>query len=287
VALRSVVVEAPPTPPPSRRTVVLRAGAPAPKGRFVDILVGILGAILLIAAVALAVVLPDKTYVNPQFRVAFAEFDGEGPGTMETPEALTNAAPVYEFKLDIAEDNVKSVSIEVGFTDDIKYSLPDIVKVDLFAPNGTRMGGIDALQNPPPKSGKNSTDPPQVFPAYQQANFHGWADQQEKIVTGLTHDEQVEQVQARYEKDPKYFVSTHGTWTVRVELVAAQGCPADPTAPDQFDGQFGYCRFGHPQDDGYPNSNTGASQSGTDAGNIVRLFNFRYTYYIINVQELK
>lgn len=284
MALRSVVVEAPPSPPPSRRTVVLRAGAPAPRGRLVDLVVGVLGALLLLIAVVLVVVLPDKTYVDPQFRLSFVEGSGEGKGTQESPQLAPGAS--YEFAVDVPQDNVKTVTLKVGFNDDVWYSLPDIVKVELFAPNGTLVGTIDPLQNPPPKGPVNATDSPTRYAAYTDQTFHGWADHQEQIIDGLSHSETPEQAQARLEKDPAYFVPNHGTWKVRVTLTAAQGCP-DPTT-ESWRNQALYCRTGHPNDEGYPQQNEGkAQQDGSDPGNAVKLFNFEWTYYIVSVEELK
>lgn len=280
MALRSVVVEGPPSPPAPRRTVVLRAGGPAPKGRWIDAVIGILGALLLLSAIVLAAILPDKTYVNPQFRLTFLDQEGEGDGTTVSP-MLTPDAPAFDFPLEMP-DNVKTITLEMSFSDDIVYSLPDIFKVELVAPNGTVVGTIPAFQNDPPK-GRNATETPQTYSASTITTFSGWADHQEAIVGGLTHTETVEQVQARLE--PQYRAATAGTWIARVTLTSAQGCPQDPNTG--FDGQYFYCRFGHPSDDGYPQSPGSAGAEGTDPGNVVVLNNYRYTSYLVTVEELK
>lgn len=275
MALRSVVVEGPADPPVPRRTVVLRAGAPAPKGRLLDVIVGVLGALLLVAAVVLTALLPDHTYLNPQFRLSFLEVNAEGPGSVSG--AFTEGpGNVQEFTFEVAEDNVKSVTLEMGFRDDVSYSLSDRFDIDLVAPNGTVVGHVE-MQNPEPKAGRNATDPPQTFLAESRSTFATAPAVSEQIVTGLTHTETKEQVLARLE--PQYRVATKGTWTVRVELVAAQDCPA----PGQgFQSQAAACRGIPPAGDG-----AGTSQDGSDNGNDFLLSNFTYTYYITTVEELK
>ncbi len=281
MALRSVVVEGPASPPEPRRTVVLRPGGPAPKGHLLDLIIGVLGALLIVAAVVLGGILPDKTYLNPQFRLTFAEFSAEGPGSVVAQ--FTEAAPgnLQEFTYEVPDQNVKSMTVEVGFRDDIKYSLPDRFDVDLVAPNGTVMGHLE-LENPAPKAPRNGTDAPQTFAAEGRGTFPTAPPVSEQIVTGLTHTETQEQVLARLE--PQYRVDTAGTWTVRVELVAAQDCP---TAQDaNFQGQAAYCR-GAPAGVPPPTTSEGTSTDGTDAGNEFIVVNLTYTFYVTTVEELK
>jgi len=282
VALRSVVVEAPPSPPAPRRTVVLRAGAPAPKGRWVDVLVGVLGALLLLAAVALAVVLPDKTYLNPQFRVAFVEGGGEFDGSQDHYFADAGETE-YDFDVEVGQDNVKAITLDYGFADDAPYSLPDAFELWLYAPNGTLMGHVDSIANPPPRNGHNTTDPPITDIAHGPSTFLTAPAPSEQIVTGLTHTETEEQVQARLA--PQHFVATKGTWKVHVKLIAAGDCP-QPGAEGSFQSQAAVCRTGFPTPTGLGDFAGGVNQ-GDDPGNLFRLSAFSWTFYQVSVQELK
>ncbi len=276
MALRSVIVEAPASPPASRRTVVVRAGGPAPKGRVLDVIVGVVGAILLIAAIALAQVLPDKTYLNPQFRLALEEFNGEFP-SQETPSPLLEAGPdSFEFAFVIDVDNVKSISLDLGFEDDVSYSLPDRFDIDLIAPNQTLAGHAE-LQNPDPEGGASATDPPTFERAKLTVQFTIGPQFSEQIVTGLTPTETPEQVLARLA--PDYHVANNGTWIVRVTLVAAGDCPGPG---EGYAAQALHCRFGPPSGGGDPSP----TPDGADPGNDFLLAGFRYTYFVPAIQEL-
>lgn len=284
MALRSVVVDNPASPPAPRRTVVLRPGGPVPRGHLLDVILGVLGALLLVGAVVLAGILPDKTYLNPQFRLSFVEGNAEGPGSKVGEFTEASPGNAQEFTYDIPDDNVKTITLDLGFRDDIVYSLPDRFDVDLIAPNGTVMGHLE-LENPAPKAGRNATDPPQTFAAEGHATFTTGPSPSEQIVTGLTHTETQEQVHARLE--PQFRVATAGTWTVRVELVAAQDCPTGPN-DGSFQGQAAYCR-GIPAGVPPPTSGggEGTSNDGTDPGNPFILANLTYTFYTVTVEELK
>lgn len=274
MALRSVVVDTPAAPPPPRRTLVIRAGAPAPKGHFVDVLLGVVGAILLIGAIVLAGVLPDKTYLNPQFRVSFPAGGAEFGGSLETDYISEGAAP-FEFKVPVPVDNVTSIQMVVGFSDDIYYSGPDRFQVDLFDPSGAPRGRLE-VENPAPTPGDGPTAAPQTDNAEATATFPIAPVPSEQIVTGLRHTEVAEQVQARVA--PDHHVRTAGEWTVRVTLVAAADCP-DPG--QGFDTQALVCRTGPPG-----GSSDGTSDDGSDPGNTLLLSAFTYSFYTILVEEL-
>ena len=280
MALRSVVVEGPASPPGPRRTVVLRAGGPKPKGAVLDVVIGILGALLLVAAVVLAGILPDKTYLNPQFRLSFTEVSAEGPGSKIGD--FVEGGPPQDFTYEIPDDNVKSMTLELGFRDDIKYSLPDRFEVDLIAPNGTVMGHYE-IENPAPRGARNVNETPQTFPAEGRATFATAPAVSEQVVTALTHTETEEQALARLE--PQYRVATAGTWTVRVTLVAAQDCPAGAN-DGTFDGQAAYCR-GAPAGIPPATESEGTSADGDDPGNEFILVNLTWTFYVTTVEELK
>jgi hypothetical protein len=276
VALRSVVVEAPASPPAPRRTVVVRAGGPAPKGRVLDIVMGVLGALLLIVAVALAQVLPDKTYINPQFRLTFEPIDVEGPGSFDH-DLFETGEQSWDFPYEVTEDNVGSVSLILGFEDDVSFSLPDRFDIDLIAPNGTQMGHVE-LENPAPKGGASPADPATFTNAELNAQFSTAPAFQEQIVTGLTPTETPEQVLARLA--PDYHVDSKGTWIVRVTLVAAGDCPAP--GEETYVTQSRDCRFGPPTGAGDPSE----SPDGADPGNNFLVASFKYTYFTPTIKEL-
>lgn len=276
MALRSVVVQPPPTPPGPRRTVVLRAGGPASRGHWLDLVIGILGVLLIVAAVALGQLLPDRTYLNPQFRFSGADVTVEG--STDAPSFYFEEAGVkaHDFVFLIPEDNVKSVSLSFGFVDDISFSLPDRFVVELFAPNGTFMGRSD-LQNDDPRGGANATAPPEFSVASKSAVFPTAPGIQEQIVTGLTHTELPEQVLARLA--PSVHVANAGEWVVRVTLIAAQDCPG----PGQgYPTQAIDCRVQRPDS---PESDV--APDGVDPGNVFRITQFVYTYYLPQIEELK
>lgn len=255
----------------------MRAGGPAPRGHWLDIAVGILGALMLVAAVALAQLLPDKTYLNPQFR--FSGVDVTAPELPSQRAFFEDAGVrVYEFEYEVTEDNVKSIAVDVGFVDDVSYSLPDRFLIDLVAPNGTTAGWHAELQNPDPRPGVNASDNPSFEQASMHLVFNTAPAFPEQIVTGLTHTELPEQVLARLA--PDVHIETKGIWKLRVELVAAQDCP-DPGA-GAYPQQFLDCRVERP--------GTGegtVSQTGDDPGNEFIVTSFVYTYYVPDVQELK
>lgn len=276
VALRSVVVQPPPPPSGPRKTVVLRVGAPQQRGHWADVATGILGVLLLVGAIALGQILPDRTYLNPQFRFsAFeqtAEAD-EGSLTFYFEDAGEN---VHEFKYNIPVDNVTSIRMSLGFEDDVSYSLPDRFLIDLYDPAGNFYGHAE-MQNKDPSGGSGPTEHAMFYLASQEALFPIAPPLQEQIVTGLTHTELPEQVLARLA--PEYHVPTKGEWTVRVVLVAAGDCPApgQATYPQQpLD-----CRVARPD-----NPNAQVAEDGVDPGNIFRIASFVYSYYIPQVEEL-
>lgn len=278
MALRSVVVEAPASPPAPRKTVVVRTGAPAPKGRVLDIVIGVLGALLLIAAIALAQVLPDKTYLNPQFRLTLDPVIMEYPGSAFTPDPLSETGEkTWDFAYPVDQDNIMSVSLILGFTDDASFSLPDRFDIDLIAPNGTQMGHVE-MENPPPHGG-DPTAPPTFSNAELNAQFPTAPAYSEQIVTGLSPTETPEQVLARLA--PQYHVKTNGTWIVRVTLVAAGDCPAPEE--QSYTTQSRDCRFGPPSG---VEGNPTASPDGADPGNDFLVASFKYTYFTPAIKEL-
>lgn len=225
---------------------------------------------------ALGQILPDRTYLNPQFRFSALELSAEadeGSLTFYFEEAGTK---VHEFKYNIPVDNVTSIGMSFGFEDDVSYSLPDRFVIELLDPDGNFYGQAE-MQNKDPVGGATPTDHGTFFLATQEGRFPIAAPLQEQIVTGLTHTELPEQVLARLA--PQFHVPTAGEWTVRVTLIAAGDCPqpGQGTYPQQpLD-----CRVARPD-----NPNAQVAGDGVDPGNIFRIASFVYSYYVPQVEEL-
>jgi hypothetical protein len=269
VALRSVVLAPPPGTGPPRRTVVLRPGAPKDKGRMADALAALFGALLLILAVVLVALLPDKEYATTQFRITYPDtlddftFATQRFNFTENDEDLR----VHDFTYELP-DNVASVNIRAEFTDEQVYTDPDQFRIELFDPSGNPMGTrYDAINKPPTPDTANPGE--FVADSYSQTfNIATAEHPAEEIVNGLTHTETREQVLARIV--PQHVADTAGTWTVRVTLVQANDCPAPGTGIDIF--QFSRCY-----------ADTG---DGTDPGNDFALAGFIYTFYTPCIEEL-
>jgi hypothetical protein len=244
---------------------VLRTGAPRDKGRLADILACLFGAILLIVAIVLTVVMPDREYASTQFHVTFPDtLDDFTYGTQHFAFTEDEAGHIHEFTYQLP-DNVASINIRAEFTDEEKYSDPDQFRIELFDPNGNPMGTrYDAINAPATADTANPGDFV-VDPFSQTFNIPTGEHPQEQIVAGLTHTEDRNQVLARLE--PQNRLQTAGLWTVRVTLVQANDCPDPSTGP-----QFIHCRAEAPD--------------GADPGNDFALAGFIYTFYTPCVEQL-
>ncbi len=282
MALRSVVLETPAPAAAPRRTVVLRTGGPAPKGKAIDLVALVVGVLLLAASVALVQVLPDKTYLNPQFRLSFID-QSSGFGTQEA-DFVEDSAEMADFTYDIPVDNVYAVTVEVFFEDDLLYSNPDIFRVELIDPSGNLVGTHKDFESPRPRA--NGTIPTMVTdaPKYSPVTFAVVEHPSEQIVTGLAHTETPEQALAR--EEPKHRQASTGTWTLRVRLQDAGDCPA-PNDPDANGLQVFYCRFGDPNSLDLGASSLSNRASGQDAGNAFSVGNVQYSWYTPVIEELK
>jgi len=275
--LRSVVLVPPPGAP--RRTVVLRAGGPQDKGKGADVAAGVIGAILLLACIVLVVMLPHKDYAMPQFRLRFNDTtDDTTYGTQEFDFRTTaGGARQHDFTYQLPDDT-QAVTVVVEFTDDVPASLPDHFTVEMTDPNGNPVGVKYDIVNDPPTHDANPQDwltNPGLATAWnatlaQQRYPFALADHpQEKVVPGLSHTEVKEQALARLA--PQYRLHTAGTYTVRVKLVEALGCPQP--APDTDANQVAACRNEQP--------------NGEDTGNLLRVTQFIFTTIKPVVEDLK
>ncbi|HJQ93287.1 MAG TPA: hypothetical protein VJ874_03255 [Candidatus Thermoplasmatota archaeon] len=267
MALRSVVLAPPPGAGAPRRTVVLRPGAPKDRGRLADILAALFGALLLLVALVLVAVLPDKEYASPQFRVTFVDTQLDLP-TQRFAFTEEETGRIHEFTYELP-NNVASVNIRAEFTDNETYSEPDRFRLEVFDPSGNPVGArYDAINQPPTVSETDQTD--LVADSYSETfNLPTAEHPMEEIVVGLTHTETVEQVLARV--DPQHRALTAGTWTVRVTLIQANDCPEPASQPSPF--QLARCHAQSPPD-------------GVDPGNEFALAGFIYTFYTPCVEQL-
>lgn len=268
MALRSVVLAPPPGAGAPRRTVVLRPGAPKDKGHKADLLAAIFGSLLLILAIVLVAILPDKEYATPQFRATYVDtLDDFTFATQKFEFTEDEAGRIHEFTYELP-DNVASINIRAEFTDNETYSEPDQFRIEVFDPSGNPVGArYDAINQP---ATPNPDDPTADYIAdsfSQPYNIATAEHPSEEIVSGLSHEETTEQVLARLV--PQHRALTAGTWTVRVTLVQANDCPADPTQPSipAF-----RCRA--------------AAPDGADPGNEFALAGFIYTFYTPCVEQL-
>lgn len=259
--------------PSPRRAVVLRAGPPQRRGRFVDLGALVVGVLLLVLAVALVDVLPEQERIVPQFRVAVQEMEGAEYGTerLEVP-AGGEAAAAYE----VQDDNVFRFTVSIEVQDDQPSSLPDWFELELLRPDGTAVGEPRVFQTRPAQQ-KNqsqlvdSADPTQPFfsdLSRAQFEFDVVERPKDRVVDAVDEDETAQEAGARLL--PDLTLPTTGTWTVRVRLTEAGGCP-DPDPGTAF--QAAVC-----QRDLQP--------SGMDPGNGIAITLVKYRYYTAAVEDL-
>lgn len=276
MALRSVVLAPPPGAGAPRRTVVIRPGAPRDKGHVADVIACILGALLLLFAIVLVAVLPDKEYATPQFRVTFPDTLNEFTSRPFEFVEGADATRIHVFEYELP-DNVQSITIRAEFRDDVNTSTPDQFRVELFDPQGNPMGiRQDIINGPPldrfdPINNLTTADPSERFEVDQvSAPFTVAVAEHpsEQIVPGLSHEEVKEQVLARLV--PQHRIQTAGIWTVKVTLVNAGDCPQP--SQEANPAQFLLCRQ--------------ERQDGVDAGNRFSLAQFVYTTVVPCVEPL-
>ncbi len=276
MALRSVVVQPPPkaaspaTPAAGpRRTVVARAGPPPhARGRFADMLAGIVGILLLVATIGLVQVLPEDEVILPQFTLFFVHQEG-GSRNSTTDIVFTEAPPnnvkTYAFEV---PDNAFELVVRMSFTDDIAASLPDRFRIEILDPTGDVRGGEALATSAPP----TTLPPPDQFtyvatPTTVVHRISIAVVPPDEIVPGTSADETQGEVLDRIA--PDHVVESAGTWTARITLIEAGDCPS----ADQSDqNRVLACRLD--------------AQDGEDHGNAVTLEAFLVSYFVPCVQLL-
>ncbi|HUR25434.1 MAG TPA: hypothetical protein VM327_05410 [Candidatus Thermoplasmatota archaeon] len=273
MALRSVVLAPPPGTGAPRRTVVIRPGAPRDKGHLADVLAALFGALLLLVAIVLVAVLPDKEYASPQFRLTYPDtLDDFTFATKKFDFTEDEAGHIHEFTYDLP-DNVASINVRAEFTDNETYSEPDHFRIEVFDPAGNPVGTrYDAINQP---ASGNPADPSDFVPESfsQTFNLAPAEHPTEEIAVGLSHTENAEQVLARIV--PQHRALTAGTWVVRVTLIQANDCPDPASQPSPF--QYTRCQ---------QQAAANGQGNGADPGNEFSLAGFIYTFYTPCVEQL-
>ena len=275
----------PSRPPGQRRVVVLREGPPRGRGRTLDGVLGAVGGVLLLLAVLLVNVLPEQTVPDPQFRVEYGDELVEIIGSRlssDLPDAPADGiippgrdnglASAYG----IEHNNVFEVTIEVFFEDDFPESLPDVLRWELFYPNGTSAGlssEYETLETAEADVGVGvGASYETVGRGTYKATFNLGGKPEDRIVTFKDgrNGTLEEATQAIVLEDTR---ATEGTWTVEVWLESVGTCPEAGTTPESVR-HAQICRLAAQQRDG-----------GDDAGNGFTLSKFEYRYYTIQVSE--
>lgn len=271
VARRSAVFP----PPASRRTAVLRAGPPRQRSRTSDRIAGVLGVLFLVLAGFMVDALPEKDVVLPQFRVAFTTLDQVQMPTQRVDHIEHGGT--WEAAFDVETDNVFSIALEIAVEDDQPSSLPDRFSLALFSPNGTQVGQThvidtnDPRERDPDQAVENATgSSPAYFSPPETLNLPFSIIQRptDVVIEGEDEDDTLDDVADRLL--PQHQIATAGTWTVRVTLEEAGGCPP----PSQEDLRQALA------------CNQDLGPSGQDPGNGFAVTLFKYTAYSAEVVPL-
>ncbi|MGB0652785.1 MAG: hypothetical protein ACPGQL_06250 [Thermoplasmatota archaeon] len=278
MARRTVVLQPPPDAP--RKTVVLRAGGPKPKGGgavWRDRVIGVLGALLLLASVLLVEALPQDPVVLPQFQVTFPDEVGPPASASLVPFA-EGETQVFEFPVEHA--NVHTLTVVVGWTDDVAASDPDRFRVRLLNPEGEQVAE-KILENAAPRyndpAGPNPDPNRPLFEALPFSERIGYAPTSRPgstIVEAVSTSETPEEAQRRIA--PDYAGDAEGTWSVEVTLLAAGDCEFNP----------GPLPLGIPLC-GDPSAPTGDGAGDNDPGNTFSVQLFTYSHYEVSVAALQ
>lgn len=279
----------PSRPPGQRRAVVLREGPPRGRGRTLDGVLGAVGGVLLLLAVLLVNVLPEETVPDPQFRVEYGDELVEIIGSRQSADLPGAPAdgiigPGRDDGLrsdyEVEHNNVFEVSVEVFFEDDFPESLPDVLRWELFYPNGTSAGLSSEYETLPTAEAEAGAGPEVGGVSYvtvgsgtYKATFNLGGKPEDQIVTfqdgrNGTLEEATQAIVLAQTR------ATQGTWGVQVWLESVGPCPSAGTAPESIR-HAQICRFAAQQ-----------REDGDDVGNGFVLSKFEYRYYTIQVSEV-
>lgn len=279
-----VASAAPPAPP--RPTVVVRAGPPPPSGRL-DAVLGAVGVLLLLSTVGLAVALPQKDVLPQQFKVTWV--DEVRDLTQQTfAFRVGGANATHDFLYEIPDDNVALIAVQYGFADDLAASAPDQFSLRLYDPHGNQVGPEVVAINAP-GSQVDPVAPPQPLPAgslaaeYRAVRFDG----QFTVALPRPADDIVEVADPTVDAaalgrqlEAQAHLDTHGTWKLRVALLAAGGCP--PAANQDAANRFAACR----QEMTDAGASAEEAARGADPGNPFTVGVFSYSRFAPDIQKI-
>ena len=271
-----------------RTTVVVK---PPRKRGWADAAFGVLGVLLLLASGWLAVALPVHEQLPPQFTVSFIPLASDLPSQKAT--LVEGVARTQEFSYEVPDDNVYQVQLAISLKDDKPASRPDRFIVELFRPDGERVGAAypvqtpeTVLQNPPP-SGPPQLPPtvPEGPPAYvtppgrsPTVIFAVGAKPEDAIVEDLNRS--ADQVADDFAR--QFHADTKGTWKVKVTLNDAGDC-ADPPAPPTPEQAL---RHNLCMQETAPSPGGSPQDAGNDLGNEFTVGVFTYTRFAVTAEKL-
>lgn len=283
MAVRSTVIALPPAPAAPKPTVVLRAGPP-PKSGKADGVIGAIGVVLLLSTVGLAVALPQKDVLPQQFKVTW----------VDTPHDLTQQSFAFrmggpeqshDFKYEIPHDNAYLITVKYEFKDDLAASLPDQFKLRLYDPLGNVVGpDVLATNVPGTPFDPVPVGPFTVAPEYEavlhSAQFSVVLPKPSDDIVEV-QDPSVNATQLSQELEAKAHLDTRGTWTLRVSLLRAGGCPTPADGVDAANRRAA-CQQEMREADAMPQD----IAAGTDAGNLFTVGVFSYSRFAPDIQKI-
>jgi hypothetical protein len=259
--------------PPVRQAVVLRAGPPAGRrGRWRDLVLGIVGVLLLAVAGSLVNALPEKDVLMPQYRVTVIPIIESA--SRQQADLRSGGVDETDFTYTLP-DNLMRVEVGVGFKDDVEASLRDSFEVTVYHPDGSlAISEFNVVNDEPYLDDPAAPGPAQVFVAVFANEVKAFVPYklqppQDTIVEALHPDETKEAVRDRLMTE--WHLTTGGDYQIHVRLKSSGDCP--PTG-DTW-------RIFHCQQD------PDLGEDGTDTGNPFDIQGLTYTYFLLDVQPVE
>lgn len=245
MARRAVVVE--PGPDKPRQPVVLREGPPVrDRRRITDIIVGVLGVLVLVAAVLLVNLLPQDEPLPDQYEVRYTANIDEDP-TVQTLDIQEGGSGSAQFPFD--GRFLYRIEVQVEWLDDVVESDPDSFEIRLIDPSGAVVRGPVNATNPHPATDGSPAAPTYVGrPASRLVSFDLAPRPSTEIVVAQDGEDAVA-VQARVEA--RAATNGTGTWVLEATLVDAGDCP-DPSGLDLNRALSCFATTGGGEDTGNP-----------------------------------
>jgi hypothetical protein len=176
-----------------------------------------LGALLVIIALALVVVLPKPDVPVPQARVAYEEQVTDLPGTT----VAVNAGQEADIPIEVRVANLTRLVVTLRVQDDHPASEPDRFEVEVHGPDGIgRALASSATPGPQP----NGKTPPGYTAGVRTIELAAaWRPMPREAFMDLQPGESLGMLAQRVALNQSRAPAT--PWTVHVKLVSAGGCP--------------------------------------------------------------